>query len=653
MKSALFDDLGQQIRGWATTGLTVLFGLQLLRVLFPSLVGYLRDAQDVEALNLAPIALGIFAISFLAGLMRRVAGPRLALWITAGGVGVVRLVEQVSTSPALDLGLSAAGVALFLLFIPNALGDARASEPALSLPKGADGTMRFGSAFFLGLAADTAIHIGARTLDLSWQPGIIPTAIIAVLAVGLFIALRASVSEIAPQAASDGSWGRGFALAALGPWLFLQLLVYQNVARVSALTGWETPTAGALVVLGNALGLAGAAWVARSRLRASGTAIVGGLLLIGSLIYAEPTGLVGALLLFAGQVLSFVLAMMLFAGLGRGAARTGLACTTVANGVGQILLALLTFLYYVTYDMALGFRAQVLLPVAALLVGIGAVIASRGQSDQDQKPANYQPAVAGLLLLIVPLALALTWGKPQAIQPDPTNTAIRVMDYNVHNGFNTAGRLDLEALATIIEENRADVVGLQEISRGWLIWGGVDMLTWLSQRLGMPYVSGPTSDAQWGNAILSRYPIVRAEALPLPPDDVLLRRGYIVAEIDVGGGTLTLIDTHFTHRGRDYAIREIQASELAHAWNGAAATVIVGDMNATPDSDAMQTLSGAGLVNVAAETCAPPVHTAPADNPSRQIDYIWVSPDMGFSDCEIPHTPASDHLPVIATIALP
>lgn len=656
MKSALFNDFRQQIRGWATTGLTVLFGLQLLRVLFPSLVGYLRDAQDVDALNLAPIALGIFAISFLAGLMRRAAGPRLALWITAGGVGIVRLLEQVSTSPALDLGLSAAGVALFLLFIPNALGDARASEPALSLTKDADGamrTMQLGFAFLLGLAADTAIHIGARTLDLSWQPGIIPTLIVAVLAFGLFVALRASVSEIAPQAASDGSWGRCFALAALGPWLFLQLLVYQNVARVSALTGWETPAAGALVVLGNALGLAGAAWVVRSRLRTSGTAIVGGMLLIGSLIYAEPTGVVGALLLFAGQVLSFVLAMKLFVGLGRDAARTGFSRTTVANGVGQILLALLTFLYYVTYDIALGFRAQVLLPVAALLVGIGAVIASRGQSDQDEKPANYQPAVAGLLLLIAPLALALTWSKPQAIQPDPTNITIRVMDYNVHNGFNTAGRLDLEALAIIIEESGADVVGLQEISRGWLIWGGVDMLTWLSQRLDMPYVSGPTSDAQWGNAILSRYPIVRAEIFPLPPDDALLRRGYIVAEIDVGGGTLILINTHFSHRGRNYAVREMQASELAHAWNGAAATVIVGDMNATPDSDAMQTLSGAGLVNVAAETCTPPVHTSPAGNPSRQIDYIWVSPDVGFSDCEIPQIPASDHLPVIATIALP
>ncbi|MCP4515922.1 MAG: hypothetical protein GY824_11930, partial [Delftia sp.] len=192
---------------------------------------------------------------------------------------MMRLAEQVSTSPALDLALSSAGVALFLLFIPNALGIARAKEPA-SLPQGADGATQFGFAFLLGMAADTAIHVGVRTLDLSWQPGIIPIAIIALLTTALFAALRASASEIDPQAASDGSWGRSFALAALGPWLFLQLLVYQNVARVSALTGWETPAAGTLVVLGNALGLAAADWVVHSRLRAFDTVLVSSLLLL-------------------------------------------------------------------------------------------------------------------------------------------------------------------------------------------------------------------------------------------------------------------------------------------------------------------------------------------------------------------------------------
>ena len=125
--------------------------------------------------------------------------------------------------------------------LARAANRAAGAEPSTAKARGADGITQFGFAFLLGVAADTAVHVGARTLDLSWQPGIIPIAIVVLLAGGLFAALRVRASETDPQAASDGSWGRGLALVALGPWLFLQLQAYQNVARVSALTGWETP----------------------------------------------------------------------------------------------------------------------------------------------------------------------------------------------------------------------------------------------------------------------------------------------------------------------------------------------------------------------------------------------------------------------------
>ncbi len=652
MAAQAFGDLRKQIGGWVATALATTLGFQLIRILLPGLVGYLRDSQGVDALQLAPIAVVIFGLSFLAGGLWRVAGPRLAIWITAGGLAIARLLEQISTSPSLDLAFSAIGVALFLLFIPAGLASARA--------RGTEGTTRFGLAFLLGVSLDTAIHVGGRTLDLSWQPGPLSIVITALLAAGLFIALWACRPEARPQVPAepltqrDTRWRRSLALVALGLWQLLQLQVFQNVARVSALTGWETPAAGAWVVLGNALGLAGAAWVLRSRLAGLPLAATSGLLLSVSLIYAEPTGILGALLLLAGQILGFILMALLFRSLGQDITLQGLARTTVANGIGQILFVILTFIYYVTYDMVLGFRAPALLPASALLVTIVAIVATSGRSE-PQKPAiaSYRPAIVALVLLVVPLGLALAWNRPQAIEPDPANTHVRVIDYNVHNGFNTAGRLDMEALATIIEESGADVVGLQEISRGWLIWGRLDMLTWLSQRLDMPYVSGPTADAQWGNAVLSRYPIVNAETFRLPPDTVDILRGYIVAEIDIGARNLQLIDTHFSHHSKDDPIRVMQASALANAWDGAPATVIVGDMNAVPDSEAMQILSRAGLVNVAAEIGTPPIRTSPSNDLRHQIDYIWASPDLHYSDLEIIQSTASDHLPVIATITLP
>lgn len=621
----------EKAANWLVPALGMMFGLQSLRVLFPSFVGYLRDSRGVDPVGLAPIALGIFGLSFLAGLLRRAAGPARARWLTVGGLGLARLAEQLSRSPAADLLLSGLGVVLFLLYLPNALGVSQERRRTLA------------QALILGMSADTALHVGAMTLDLSWRPGWFPALLVALLAGLLGAALYASRgAEGVEGEALD--WGAALPLAALGPWLFLQMLAFQNVARVSALVGWETPAAGALVLLGNGLGLAAGA--ARLRRR---WVVVNGLLLVFVFLNPEPTGFTAALMLLAGQIVSAALGILILERPGQGGSR---GRVVAAHGLGQMLLVLLVFLYYVVYDLDLGFRAPVLLPVGALLVALGAALVP-GEPTPENWRFELRPAGLALLLLISPLGLALVWAHPEPVTPNPNNGAVRVMDYNLHNGFSTDGRLDMEALARVIEESGAEVVGLQEVSRGWLIWGGLDMLSWLSQRLEMGYVSGPTADAQWGNALLSRYPIVESRTRSLPTEELLIRRGMIQAQIDIGRGQLMVINTHFAHTAASAPERALQAQALLASWRGAGSTVVMGDMNATPDSEAMGYFLEAGFVNVAAESCPTPVLTSPAEAPTRQIDYIWASPDLGFGDCAIAATTASDHRPVAATIVLP
>ena len=126
------------------------------------------------------------------------------------------------------------------------------------------------------------------------------------------------------------------------------------------------------------------------------------------------------------------------------------------------------------------------------------------------------------------------------------------MSYNLHQGFDTSGRLDMEALAQVIESESPDIIAFQEISRGWAIDGSFDMLPWLSQRLDMTYVWGPTADSVWGNAILSRFPILESTTYPMPNNDqLLLKRGFTEALIDIGNGErIAVIGTHsvsYTH----------------------------------------------------------------------------------------------------------
>lgn len=643
MYETLVEDLRRHGQRWLLTALVTVFGMQILRVLFVGFVGYLRDSQGMASLTLAPIAISVFALSFLAGPLNRFAGTRSALWITAGGLALVRVAEQVIHTAQLDLYISILGAILFLMYIPIAVGLAR--------KQGGESGSHFGLAFLLGFSLDSAIQISAKTLDLSWQPGILAIVIVLVLAAGILWALSA-VRDV--PSTDDASWHNSLNLLALGPFIFLELLIFQNVAAFSSLTGWETPAAGALLIAGNAIGLLQAARVA-SQSRTWTYAILAGLLLAVPIFVAfSAIPSLAGIWLVLGQVFAFTMGMLIVQGASSGPGKSGLMRLTLMNGLGSILLVLFLFVYYASYDINFGLRSGTLRIVAVILITAFVALGLVGHSASRKatKP-TYSPALLGAILLIIPLALLPSW-KALAAQTAPSGTtSVRVMDYNLHDAVNIDGRVDPEALARIIEESGADIVGLQEVSRGWLIWGGMDMLTWLSQRLNMPYVWGPTADEQWGNAILSRYPFTNIVLYDLPPEDVLLLRGFIWAEIDINGTTLTVIDTHFSERDDQDEIRAIQSSAILSTWNNRKTTVIMGDFNSLPDSKAIMQILGAGLIDISREIGAQPTFTYSSFHPDHQIDYIFVTPDLEYSDFEIPNSLASDHLPLATTIELP
>lgn len=624
--------------------LVVIFGLQLIRVLLPTFVNYLRDSQGMSAVSLAPIALGIFALSFLAGPLRRLLGLRWAFVVTAAGVALLRMAEQLTFTPALDLVLAALGVALFTMFITLAL--------EVVQPSGAVGTYHFGLAFLLGVAADAAIHTGAATLDLSWQAGSLPVVIVLLLVVTALALLWRQAGAIDPAIKHGSGWSRAFAASALGPWLFLQLVVFQNVARMAAVAGWTVPAAGLFIGIGNVIALIAAAHAPRSR-RYAFLPIAVAVVFFVTLIFIETAGILGALLSVVGQVLGASLIMSILVTLGWLAKEPGRLGIAVANGIGQLLFVIFTFAFYITYDLNVGFRAPAVLPVAGLFVAVTALAVSRSLQGQKRVAESLVPAVIATLLLIVPIVLWLTWGTPEPLAPQPRNQIVRLMDYNLHSGANTDGLLDMEALAQVIEASNADIIGLQEVSRGWVTYGSVDMIQWLSHRLNMPYAYGPNEGQQWGNAILSRYPIISLGTGSLPPESLRLRRGYIVAEIDTGAKDLWVINTHLHHLEEDSEIRQRQVPILLYAWNGAARTVIMGDFNATPDSSEMALLANAGFNDVGGVIGPDPGYTYYSADPYQRIDYFWTTPDLVPTEYEVGQTTASDHLPLTAAITIP
>ncbi len=629
------------------TSLTVLFGVQLLKVLVPGMFWILGDRLDLGAMPLGAIGLAIFLSTFLVIPLEKWLGRWRLVVVTAALLGLIRLYIQLWWGePLLNLSLAAVGTAVFLIFL------AAWFKTVLHVPYLILGILG-------GLLLDTAINGAFSTYDPIWQvkPAsiLLATALVVfqllfVLATGLGSkAFTVSTADKLCNGNKEGTKSsyQSYALLALGPFLFLEIVVLQNIPRMATITDWQLPGAFTAVLAAQLVGLAVTTWFLNKVHTVSWPWGFGmGVILVITLTFAQQKVLLLAvLLLLLAQILASVLIATVMA---VGARRD--SPVSIAVAIGMLLLLAFLFAYYAVYDIKLPYNNAILEPVAGATILICAIVAllrKRRQLEVGQR-LWVVPACA-LCLLLLPLANFLTWHKPEPVQGD--GYPLRVMTYNLHNGFNTKGHLDIEGLARVIEESNPDIVALQEVSRGWVVSGGVDMLAWLSQRLKMPYVFGPTADPYWGNAILSRYPIVAFSRHELPTRDLPIKRGFIAALIDLGNGdTVKIIATHFHHLEGGTAIRQLQSQAILDFWNDLDSTIIMGDFNGEPNSSEIMALRREGLVDTARVMYATPPFTYSSEMPTRRIDYIWISGDLQVLDVFVPFSRASDHLPVIATV---
>jgi endonuclease/exonuclease/phosphatase family metal-dependent hydrolase len=613
--------------------LSALLGLQTVRAFLPQVVYVYGARPDVGSVDMGRLAIGVFLTAFLVGVPHRVLGTARALRLTALVLALGRLAAPL-TAPGVSFLLLGAGTIAFLWQVPLLLAAARAG--------GGEGAAHVGIGFVLGMALDVAVSGAFGTWDIVWRrtPAALAATALSVTAyAGL---LRATDGRAIERGRTDGSPQAALALVGFGPLLFLNLLLFQNTARVGAVTGWPLATSVLWVLAADVVAVAVAAGVRQQR---------GGLLAALALILAASWGHGGdpaaAAAIGLGSVASAVVLVAIAAAQGMGPPAAGLARTAIGWGAGMLLFTVPLFFYYAGYDLRLPFDNAILPPVAATIAALAAVPALRALPGVPEIRAGVSRPVR--VLLVVPVLL---WGisrPPQA--PSAAGWPIRVMSYNLHQGFSTAGALDPEGLARVIEEAGADVIALQEVSRGWVINGSTDMLTWLARRLRMAAAWGPAADAVWGNAVLARRTIVASERIDLPRGGAPMRRGLLSAEIELGGrDRLLVLATHFHHVETQSHVRIPQATALVEAWKKREGTVVLGDFNATPDSREMAILRAAGLRDAFALAGRGPGFTFSSDNPQRRIDYIWLSPDLVARDFRIMPGQASDHLGIAVTV---
>jgi endonuclease/exonuclease/phosphatase family metal-dependent hydrolase len=239
--------------------------------------------------------------------------------------------------------------------------------------------------------------------------------------------------------------------------------------------------------------------------------------------------------------------------------------------------------------------------------------------------------------------------------------AITVMTYNVGNG-----RARPERLVPVLRLSQADVIALQEVSheQAQAIEAG------LAQEY--PFMSlHPGGFA--GKALISRYPIHNPELLDLGPERPDLR-----AFIEVNGRSLALLNAHpppprLARLGLRFdlptwrQIQELAALALEHD-----PCILLGDFNLVDSRLEYAYLRSTGLGDAFGNAGKGRGHTLPKRlgpwkrflwlnrmlrwipmPPMLRVDYIWYTSSLSALDAWIGTDAGSDHLPVLAKVALP
>ena len=229
---------------------------------------------------------------------------------------------------------------------------------------------------------------------------------------------------------------------------------------------------------------------------------------------------------------------------------------------------------------------------------------------------------------------------------DPSQTArLTVTSYNIHSCEGLDLRLRCDRIAAILSRTHADVIGLQEVRAG--------QEKEIAQVLGFHVVFARADHVggyEFGNAILSRFPIRRFDVYPLgvPHHE---QRVCVHAEI-AWPGEASALHVFSAHLGQNEKERRQQAERLASnsilenpSFHNAP-RILLGDFNEK---------SRNGIVNhtLASFQCAAG-RSWTAFFPIVYLDRVYISSDLKFNDFHIYRTGsaliASDHAPITAVV---
>jgi endonuclease/exonuclease/phosphatase (EEP) superfamily protein YafD len=266
--------------------------------------------------------------------------------------------------------------------------------------------------------------------------------------------------------------------------------------------------------------------------------------------------------------------------------------------------------------------------------GIALLLASAGL----RKPWMIALAVSSLLLQAVPLLLVQR-SHATAAPPGPCNgPEVTVATVNLQ-----FDNLAYDRATEWLKRNPADVVVLQEYTRGW-----ADALA----RAGLtyPYTRAAPREDPYGIALFSRWPIAEVREADYAGDGL----PSVVAVVVVGKSELQVVGLHThwpilpgLHDSRDRVL-DAAAAEVRKAKVD---SVLLGDLNLTPYAPAYaRLLERSGLRDPFGDRRWRPTWRAGFWPLALPIDHVLVPASSCVVRAEIGPSIGSDHRPVLVTL---
>jgi endonuclease/exonuclease/phosphatase family metal-dependent hydrolase len=235
---------------------------------------------------------------------------------------------------------------------------------------------------------------------------------------------------------------------------------------------------------------------------------------------------------------------------------------------------------------------------------------------------------------------------------------IRILSYNIHRAIGVDRRFRPSRVRRVIAHHEPDVVLLQEVDEGVPRSRELDLGRELAEALGFEHFAighnVSLRRGRYGNATLSRFPIVRERNIDLTIK-TRKRRGCQHTRIELGAG-FGVLEAFNLHLGLSAQERRKQVGVLLQSKEmrrvaPETACVVGGDFNDWR-SLLSQPMREAGFASATERSRGPALRTYPSFSPQGGLDRIFHRGRLELAGCRRCRLNlskvASDHLPVLA-----